>query len=200
MNWDERYAAPGYLFGTQPNDFLVSVAERIPAASRVLCLADGEGRNGVYLASLGHRVTSIDASATGLEKAGRLATERGVELQLELADLAERDLGQACWDAIVSIFFHIPPAVRAQLYPRIVAALAPGGLLILESYRPEQLQFGTGGPPRADYMLTAADLQRDFAALEHLHLAAPERAVIEGSGHTGQAAVVQLLARKPRTA
>ena len=196
-NWDERYNSSEYLFGTEPNDFLASIADRIQPSSRVLCLADGEGRNGVYLASLSHLVTSIDQSRTGLDKAERLAAEKNVPIQTIQADLGEYKLGVESWDCIVSIFFHLSPELRSVIYPRVISALAPGGLLILESYTPEQLNYGTGGPPLADHMLTPDDLEGYFRPLTIEHLWQREREVIEGSGHTGMASVVQLLARKP---
>ncbi len=197
-NWDERYQGDEYLFGTEPNDFLRSVADRLPPAARVLCLADGEGRNGVYLATLGHQVTSIDQSAVGLEKARSLASTHGVKIEPVTADLTQHDLGENEWDGIVSIFFHISPELRAMIYPRVVRALKPGGMLILESYRPEQLTYGTGGPPVADHMLTEEIVTAAFSELEITHLESVERDVIEGSGHTGKAAVLQLIAIKTR--
>lgn len=193
-NWDERYAGTDYLFGTEPNDFLVSVASRIPDRSDVLCLADGEGRNGVHLATLGHKVTAIDQSSTGLKKAEQLAADKGVSLTTIVADLSDYDLGDAKWDCIVSIFFHMPSELREKIYPRIVSALKPGGILILESYRPEQLEYGTGGPPIADYLLTEEIVLDAFADLHIDHLVSIERDVLEGSGHTGRAAVLQLVA------
>ena len=195
-NWDERYAYDDYVFGTEPNDFLKFVAAQIPADSRVLCLADGEGRNGVYLASLGHRVTSIDQSRAGLDKAERLADARGVAIETIQADLSTYDLGSECWDCVVSIFFHIPPAVRDIIYPGIIQSLAPDGLLILESYTPAQLAYGTGGLPVAEMMLTLDIVRHSFGELEFLHATETVRDVIEGSGHTGEAAVLQLLAKK----
>jgi hypothetical protein len=195
-NWDERYDGEDYLFGTQPNDFLASVANKIPEGAKVLCLADGEGRNGVYLASLGHQVTSVDLSSVGLHKAQRLAVNQGVTIETIQTDIAEYDIGNDRWDCIVSIFFHIPPTLRDLIYPRIIEGLKKNGALILESYTPKQLEFGTGGPPIADYMLYPADLDLAFADLDIEFLAACERQVIEGTGHTGQASVVQLLARK----
>jgi SAM-dependent methyltransferase len=195
-NWNERYDADAYVFGTEPNDFLKAVADRIPADAEVLCLADGEGRNGVHLAELGHTVTSIDMSSVGLAKANRLATERGVSIKTIEADISAYDLGENTWDCIVSIFFHIPSSLQAAIYPRIIRALKPGGLLIVESYTPKQLAFGTGGPPVAEYMLTAELAHRYFEALTFEHCEELERDVIEGTGHTGHAAVFQLLAKK----
>ena len=196
MTWDERYGTDDYLYGTEPNDFLKSVADMIPPKSSVLCLADGEGRNGVYLAELGHRVTSVDVSAVGLRKAEQLAASKGVQIETVKADLAEHDLGVGCVDAVVSIFCHLPPEPRVLAYGRVAKALKPGGLLILEAYTPEQLKFGTGGPPVPELTLTA-DLVREllpdlaFERCEEL-----ERDVIEGRGHTGQASVVQAIGRR----
>ena len=194
-DWNERYADSDYLFGTKPNDFLKSVADRLAPKSRVLCLADGEGRNGVYLATLGHRVTAVDQSRVGLKKAKQLAEQKQVSIDTIEADLAVYDLGNESWDCIVSIFFHIPPDLRDRIYPRIIKALKPGGILILESYTPEQLDYGTGGPPIADLMLTGKDLEGYFSELHIEHLETLEREVIEGTGHTGLASVVQLIAR-----
>jgi SAM-dependent methyltransferase len=140
--WDERYGAPEYVYGTEPNEFLASVASRIPLG-RVLSLADGEGRNGVFLATLGHRVTSVDASPVGLAKAGRLAAARGVTLTTIVADLAEYAIAPGGWEGIVSIFCHLPPPLRRRVHEQVVRGLAPGGMYVLEAYSVRQLQFGT---------------------------------------------------------
>ncbi|MCB1691556.1 MAG: class I SAM-dependent methyltransferase [Pseudomonadales bacterium] len=194
--WDERYESEEYFFGTAPNDFLKEVAGRVPKG-RTLCLADGEGRNGVYLATQGFDVVSIDASVKGLEKATRLAAAQGTSIETRVADLFEYDFGEGCWDCIVSIFFHMPPENRKDVHARIVRGLAPGGHLIFESYRPEQVNYGTGGPPIPEFMMTMDDVRGDFGALTFLHAEAREREVVEGRGHSGLAAVVQLLAAKP---
>lgn len=195
-NWDVRYDSDTYVFGTEPNDFLKSVAEQIKPNSKVLCLADGEGRNGVYLAEQGHQVTAIDQSQVGLDKAQQLAQKRGVKLATTVADLSDYDLGRECWDCIVSIFFHIPPVLQKVIYPRVIDALKPGGLLILESYTPKQLEFKTGGPPVAENMLTADQASAAFAALDIQLCTELEREVIEGVGHTGHAAVLQFMGVK----
>lgn len=193
-DWDDRYAASDYLFGTAPNDFLKTVAHQLAPNSQILCLADGEGRNGVYLAAQGHTVTAVDQSRVGLKKAKKLAQQKQVSVETIKADLAEYDIGVESWDCIVSIFFHIPSEVRANIYPRIIAALKPGGSLILESYTPNQLNHKTGGPPTSDLMLTKDQLTQYFSEMNLEHLQELEREVIEGTGHTGLASVVQLLA------
>ena len=147
--WDARYRTDDFVFGTAPNDFLAAEVARIPKGA-VLCLGEGEGRNGVHLASLGYAVTGVDGSEVGLAKARRLAEARGVVLDTVVADLATFDLGEQRWQGIVSIFVHLPSALRADLYPRVVRALAPGGVLLLEAYTPRQHGIGgVGGPPPA---------------------------------------------------
>lgn len=194
--WDERYAQEGYLFGAEPNDFLREIARHVPVGE-VLCLADGEGRNGVYVASLGHSVTSIDASPVASAKALKLADQKGVAIEAVVADLNEHDLGEARWDCIVSIFFHMPPDMRRAMHARVERAIRPGGYLILEAYTPKQLEYRTGGPPVAEMLMTLDLLREDFPNLEFLHAVEKDRDVYEGKGHAGRAAVVQLLARKP---
>lgn len=193
--WDERYARDEYLFGKEPNDFLAEVAGRVPLGD-VLCLADGEGRNGVFVASLGHRVTSVDASTVALDKARKLAAEKGVSIETVVADLNAYDLGEAKWDCIVSIFFHLPPEIRKAIHAKVARAIRPGGHLILEAYTPEQLNFRTGGPPTTERLMTLAMLREDFAGFEFLHAQEKERDIHEGVGHAGRGAVVQLFARK----
>ena len=195
--WNERYAAPGYVYGTAPNDFLAATAVQLPRG-RVLALADGEGRNGVYLATLGHAVTSVDSSGVGLAKARALAVTRGVAIQTVEADLAEFVIAPESWEGIVSIFCHLPPPLRRQVHAQVVRGLVKGGLFILEAYRPAQLAFGTGGPSNADLMPTLAALREELAGLELLHAVETERDVHEGGFHDGRSAVVQVIARRPR--
>lgn len=198
--WNRRYAAEGFYYGTVPNDFLREAEPTLARGSHVLCLGEGEGRNAVFLARCGHTVLAMDQAAVGLEKAQRLAAQHSVAIATAVADLETWHMAAAApaggWDAIVSIWCHMPAAVRPALHQRIAAALKPGGVFVLEAYRPEQLQYGTGGPPTVDLLPTLAELQRDFAAMELRVAHAPERAVHEGKGHDGQSAVVQLLAVK----
>jgi hypothetical protein len=194
--WDDRYSEPGFAYGTRPNDFLVSVADRIPTGP-VLCVAEGEGRNAVFIASRGHAVTAVDGSAVGMHKAAALATERGLELTTIVADLGDYDPGLARWAGVVSIFAHTPPVVRVAVHRKLVAALQPGGVLILEAYTPAQVGRGTGGPQNPAMTMTLAGLRDELAGLEFESGRELEREVIEGRYHTGTAAVVQVLARKP---
>jgi len=198
-SWDERYDRDDYVFGTEPNVFLRDHVADLENGA-VCCIGDGEGRNGVFLASSGFRVTSVDLSAVGLRKAAALAAGRGVALTTVVADLAVWSMtpeGAGPWNDVVSIFCHLPSAVRAVVYPRLIAALAPGGVLLLEAYTPDQIGRGTGGPGDPDLLLTAAQLRAELAGLTIEHLVECERDVTEGALHTGVASVVQCIARKP---
>ena len=193
--WDQRYAVSDYVYGTEPNDFLRQQVQHIPTG-KVLCLADGEGRNSVYLASLGYEVTAVDSSAVGLEKAHKLALERGVTITTEVADLADYDLGLNQWQGIVSIFCHLPPPLRKQIHANIAAALSTDGALLLEAYTPEQLKFATGGPPIAAMMMQAGELQKELSDLQIRLCTELQREVVEGAGHNGTGAVVQFIGIK----
>lgn len=193
--WDERYSEPGFAYGTEPNDFLRERAAQLEPG-RTLSLAEGEGRNAVFLAGLGHEVTAVDASAVGLDKARQLAAERGLDIDTRVADLAAFEIEPGAWDNIVSIFCHLPPEVRRRLHRAVVAGLRPGGMLLLEAYTPAQIALGTGGPPVPELTMTLDALREELAGLTFLHAAELEREVIEGRYHTGRAAVVQVLARK----
>lgn len=193
--WNQRYSEPGYAYGTEPNDFLVSVAERIPAGP-VLCLAEGEGRNAVFLAGRGHAVTAVDASDVGLRKAAALAAERGVSLTTQVSDLAHFAIEPSVWAGIVSIWCHLPAALRERVHRGIVSGLRPGGVLILEAYTPRQLELGTGGPKLPEMLYSLELAKRDFGELEWLVALETEREIQEGKYHSGRSAVVQLVARR----
>lgn len=191
--WDQRYGAGAdFVYGVEPNDFLREQAHRIPPG-RVLCLAEGEGRNAVYLASLGYEVTGVDYSAEGLRKAERLARERGVQLTLIEADLATFDLGVDRWDGIVSIWAHTPAPIRRRLHAALTPALRVGGVLVLEAYRPEQIALGTGGPKDPSYLPTLAGLRDELAGLDLVVARAADREIHEGPFHGGASATVQVV-------
>jgi len=193
--WNERYSEPGYAYGTSPNDYLVSVAPQLPSGP-ILSIAEGEGRNAVFLATRGHTVHGVDASQVGLDKAQLLARDLGVAITTEVSDLATYDFGVSRWAAIVSIFCHLPPPVRARCHAAVVNALVQGGLFVLEAYRPEQLQLGTGGPQNRELLVTVDDLRAELAGLQFLVLTEANRVIHEGRLHEGQSATVQCLARK----
>ncbi|WP_432719918.1 class I SAM-dependent methyltransferase [Jeongeupia wiesaeckerbachi] len=193
--WDERYNTPEYAYGTAPNGFLAENYKAIPKG-KVLSLAEGEGRNAVFLAKQGYSVTAVDASRVGLNKARKLAEDNGVEIELIHADLADFDLGDEQWDGIVSIFFPLPSALRKELHTKIIAGLKPGGVFLVEAYTPEQLKHGTGGGKSADTMTSKASLLLELDGLVFDHLLELERDVVEGIYHTGLGAVVQAIASK----
>ena len=194
--WDKRYDTKDYVYGKDPNDFLAGVVDRIPKG-KTLCIAEGEGRNAVFLAGHGHDVVAVDASAVGLAKARELADERGVPIKTVVSDLAHYDIEPDSWDAVVSIFAHVLPDTRETLHRKIVNGLRSGGMLVLEAYTPEQIRLGTGGPPVAEMTMTLEALRRELDGLVFIHAEELRRNVVEGRLHTGTGAVVQLLAVKP---
>lgn len=192
--WNERYAVDEYVFGTEPNDFLAEHAARLEGP--VLSLAEGEGRNAVHLASLGLEVHGVDSSSVGLAKAQALARARGVTIRTELADLAGFVPEEGHYGAAISIFAHLPSALRSRLYPLVVASLRPGGLLLLESYSEAQIERHTGGPKELDLLMTTTKIRNEFPDLESVLLREIEREVVEGPRHSGLAMVVQFIGRK----
>ena len=196
LMWDQRYDTPEFVYGTAPNDFLADVISQMPRGL-TLCIAEGEGRNAAFLAEHGHEVVAVDSSAVGLQKASRLASERGVHVATITADLAHFDIEPDSWDAIVSIFAHVPPEIRRPLHRKVVQGLRSGGMLVLEAYTPEQIERGTGGPPLPELTMTLNALREELDGLIFKHAVELERDVIEGRFHTGKGAVVQLIAVKP---
>ena len=192
--WDERFAGEEFFYGTAPNDFLAAHVDRLRGP--VLSLAEGEGRNAVFLAERGLQVLGVDNSAVGLAKAEGLAGERGVQIQTVVADLADYEPQSGHYGAVISIFAHLPGMVRQRLYPRVEAALRPGGLLLMEAYAEAQLPRSTGGPKNLEMLVTEDKLRREFPGLEPVLLQQIERDVREGQGHSGMAVVVQFIARK----
>ena len=196
--WDQRYATPDYVYGTEPNHFLVSASNRLTDGGRVLCVADGEGRNGVWLARQGFDVVSTDISPNALAKARKLAERHGVSIATEAADLTDWDWPVAAFDAVVGIFIQpFGPEARRTLFDNIVAALKPGGVFLLEGYRLEQLAYGTGGPGRAENLYSEELLRHELAALRIEHIDSYDREMGEGDQHKGMSALIDLVAVKP---
>lgn len=193
--WNERYQTAEYVFGTEPNDFLAEHARELRGP--VLSIAEGEGRNGVFLAALGLEVHGVDGSAVGLEKAQALARSREVAIRTEVADLETFEPEAESYGAVVSISAHLPSAIRKRLYPRLERCLLPGGLFLLEAYSEAQLERDTGGPKDLDLLMTTGKIRSELPGLEPLHLRELVREVNEGRRHRGSAAVVQFIGRKP---
>ncbi len=198
--WNQRFADAGerFVFGEAPSHFVVAQATALPAAASILSVADGEGRNSVYLAGLGHRVHAIEFSPVALDKARRFAARRGVEVAFERADVLDWTWPEARYDVVLAVFIQfVPPVERAALFRRLAAALKPGGRLLLHGYTPAQVAYGTGGPPCADNMYTEGLLREAFGSLEILELQTYERELAEGDGHRGRSALIDLVARRP---
>ncbi|MFC2966758.1 SAM-dependent methyltransferase [Acidimangrovimonas pyrenivorans] len=196
--WDERFAGEDYLFGTEPAAFLAAQAGRLQAGSDVLCVADGEGRNSVYLAGLGHRVTAMDGAANGIAKAKKLAERRGVAVDYHLADIAEWDWSEGTYDAVVAVFIQfMGPEMRRRVFDGLTRTLKPGGVLLLHGYTPKQLDYGTGGPRILENLYTADQLRAELPGVEIETLREYEAMVDEGKGHSGRSALVDLIGRKP---
>lgn len=196
--WDQRYDRAEYVFGEAPNAFLAANAERLKGYGSALAVADGEGRNGVFLAEQGLDVLAVDASPIGLAKADQLATRRGVTLNTQCLDIGAYDWPEARFDVVAAIFIQFaPPAMRDAMFAGMVGTLKPGGLLLLEGYRPEQLGYGTGGPGQLENLYTEALLRARFGALEIISLESYDAELSEGSAHAGPSALIDLVARKP---
>ena len=193
--WNEKFANTEYAYGTEPNEFLAaSVAKLKPGAA--LSLAEGEGRNAVWLAQQGFTVSSIEQSEKGVAKTLRLALQRGVIVMAERGELETFHIQPNSWDLIVSIYAHTPQELRRKLHRQVVAGLKPGGVFILEAYTPAQIPNNTGGPKDASLMPTAELLRSELNGLVFDHIAEVERDVVEGSLHTGTAHVVQVVAHR----
>ena len=196
--WNARYATDEYIFGTAPNVFLASQAAHLKAGQRALAIADGEGRNGVWLAEQGLAVHAIDFSPAALDKAARLAAQRGVTLEIEQADVLDWRWPEATYDVVVAIFIQfVPPPGRELIIEGIRRTLKPGGTLILQGYTPKQITFATGGPSNPANLYTEADLRNWFGDWEIAHLAMHESVINEGVHHHGLSALIDLVAVKP---
>lgn len=195
--WNERYAKPGYLFGKEPAQYLTRMARYLPAGADVLCVADGEGRNSVWLAGQGHKATAFDASPVALEKARALAAEAGANVDFRESGIEDWDWSEQ-HDAVVAIFVQFtPPGLREQFFGWMGQAVKPGGLLLLHGYAPRQVDYGTGGPPVKSHMYTTEMLEAAFDGWEILELVDYDAEIDEGAGHSGTSALIDLVARKP---
>ncbi len=195
--WEARYSAPEYIFGREPNYFLASCAALLPRHGKALAVADGEGRNGVWLAEQGLDVTSIDFSPAAQAKAIALARERGVKVAFVRADVHDWNYPEAAFDVVVEVFTQFSsPAEREKKWAGMRRALKPGGLLIVQGYTPKQLQYGTGGPKELENLYTRGLLADAFGDLHDVAIVEEELEMHEGTSHGGMSAVIGLTARK----
>jgi SAM-dependent methyltransferase len=196
--WDARYRSEEYIFGTRPNAFLASQEEHLAAGTRVLAVADGEGRNGVWLAQRGCKVCSVDISPVAIEKAKNLALDRNVHIDFAIADLMEWEWPEVAFDVVVCIFIQFAsPRMRKKLFDGFWRTLRPGGVVIMEGYGVKQLQYTSGGPRELENLYTPQILRDAFAEWEMLLLREYDAVLDEGPRHRGMAALVDLVARKP---
>ncbi|MEZ5778106.1 MAG: class I SAM-dependent methyltransferase [Paracoccaceae bacterium] len=196
--WNERYAGQDYLFGTAPANFLHRAEPWLKPEQTALSVADGEGRNSVWLAEQGLRVTAMDSAPNAVAKARRLAEERGVNVDFHVAGIEGWDWDGTAYDVVVGIFIQfVGPEGRARLFDGMKRALKPGGTLLLHGYAPRQVEYGTGGPPDAANMYTLDLLRADFAGYAVLRAEDFDAEVDEGRGHSGRSALIDFIARKP---
>jgi len=193
--WNQRYSDEQYVYGTEPNDFLVAMSQQL-SKGKALCIGEGEGRNAVWLAQRGFKVTAVDSSEIGLHKAEKLARSRGVKIETIHADLADFPIENQQWNTIISIFCHLPSKLREEVHKRCISGLHKQGTILLEAYTPLQLELNTGGPSKLDLMMDVNTLANDFKGLSFFHLQERLREVNEGQYHHGTGAVVQVLAAK----
>ncbi len=197
--WDKRYQTDDYLFGREPNAFVKSRADLFKPGMDVVAIADGEGRNGVFVARQGANVTSVDFSAPALEKARKLAAEYNVEIKFEQQDVYHWQGEKEAYDIVLAIFIQFaPPDKRDQLFDTIKQLVKPGGLVVMQGYRPEQVALKTGGPPQIENMYTADILRDAFADFEIQHLEEHDSEVDEGPGHSGMSALIDMIAKRPK--
>ena len=196
--WDKRFSTGTYIFGTEPNVFLASHKSLLKPGMRVLAVADGEGRNGVWLAQQGCDVLSVDVSPVAVEKARKLAEQRQVSLSFECADLTQWQWPEDQFDVVVCIFIQFAsPEERERLFDGFRSALKPGGILLMQGYGVKQLQYSSGGPGKLEHLYTVEILREAFSGWEIDSLRDYEAMLDEGPRHSGMAALVDLVARKP---
>ena len=194
--WDERFSQPDPVYGEQPNSYLKAQVFRLRPGMKVLVPADGYGRNGVWLAKQGLQVHTVDLSPVGVERARKAAQAAGVDMKMEVADLASWNWPAREYDAVVAVFFHLPPEARGRIHASMVRALKPRGIIIFQAFSPEQLRYTSGGPKQVDMLCTADLLRKEFAGAEALELEEKVVELEEGHMHSGTGAVVQGVFRR----
>ena len=197
QRWNARFGTADYVFGTDPAAFLARQRGLFAPGQKVLMVADGEGRNGVFLAELGCEVVSVDFSAPGLAKMQKLAASRGVSLTTIEADLADWNWEGGPYDVVVAILIQFAaPDLRAYIFGKMCEALKPSGLLLLHGYTPKQIEYGTGGPSAVENLYTPELLRAQFANMQIEHLSTYDAELHEGAGHAGKSALIDLIARR----
>ena len=195
--WNQRYQGDDYLFGTEPNAYLRANAAHWQPGSRLLCVADGEGRNSVWLAARGLLVDAFDISEVGVAKARKLAAATGVSVEFSVAGCESFAWPTETYDGVVAVFVQFAdPTMRERLFANIVRSLKVGGVLVLLGYTPKQLEYKTGGPSQLSHLYTEEMLSAAFASTQILELRVFEADLAEGARHRGRSALVGLVARR----
>ena len=197
-HWNSRFDRADYIFGTAPNEYLASQSRYLVEGRRILMVADGEGRNSVWCAQQGMRVDAFDLSPVAVEKAKRLATERGVQVNYQVSGIDDWSWEPDTYDVVAAIFVQFAtPRMRARLFANCLQTLRPGGIFILQGYTPKQLEFKTGGPPVLEHLYTEPMLRDAFSSIEILEMRSYEAEINEGAYHAGMSALVGMVGRKP---
>lgn len=194
--WEERYSGDEYFYGTESNKFLQSITELLPKHANILCIGEGEGRNAVYLARLGHSVTAIDYSIEGKKKAEKLAQSYNVEINYLHCSLEDFNFSEHKFDAVISIFCHLPTSIRGQVHQKIESSLKTNGLFICQGYSIDQLKYNTGGPKDSSMLYSEDLITKDFSKLIWIKLEKVISEIFEGKGHTGQSSVINAIGLK----
>ncbi|MGE3608339.1 MAG: class I SAM-dependent methyltransferase [Bacteriovoracaceae bacterium] len=194
--WNDRYKDADYAYGTEANDFLKESSQRLKPNGKILCIAEGEGRNAVFLAKMGFDVTAMDLSSEGIYKARKLAQKNNVSMTTIVSDLTTFNFGTEKWDGIISIFGHLPSIIRRPVYERAIQSLKINGLFIMEAYTPEQLELNTGGPKDLDMLLTEQIIHQELGKLRQVFLKKSRRTIHEGKFHNGESSTLQFIGQR----
>lgn len=194
--WNNRYKEEEYAYGLEPNAFLKSMRRVFKPDSKILCLAEGEGRNAVFLASKGHRITAVDYAQEGLNKLQKLASYKNLSIETLCVDLTHYKIEEHAWDGIICLFGHFPESLRKAVFTQVYKGLNKGGVFLMEAYRKDQLKCKTGGPQVVELLYSKEELQEDFSAFTAITVETCDKDIEEGKYHKGISAVIQLVAKK----
>lgn len=195
-HWDQSFSNSEYIYGKEPNIFIQKMSDIIPTNAHIACLAEGEGRNAVYLAEQGHEVVAYDQSQVGLKKAQKLAEQRGVQIQTNLMDLTKEHLPEGHFDASILVFGHVSKNDQTFLFENMFKSVKSGGLIIFEVYSKRQIEYKTGGPGNVEALYDAGQLLKVAEQYEVLHFYYGEAERFEGINHTGLCHIIQVAVRK----
>jgi len=191
--WNTRYKEAEFAYGTEPNDFLKSKIQAFKPNSKILCLAEGEGRNAVFLAEHNHHVTAVDYSQEGLNKLKKLASDKNLSIETVCIDLNHYKIEENKWDAIICIFGHFPEPLRQSVFKQVFKGLNKGGVFLMEAYHKDQLNYKTGGPQVSELLYSAEELKHDFSEFETISIETSIKEIEEGKYHKGTSAVIQVI-------